>query len=124
VKQWEEDDFYASDEDEFLDRTGSIEKKRQNRMKMAGKEQEVVETYESLSKKYTETLAELASSEAELGQAVERRERVARRAESSDLDMYVAELKQGAQVDKETIQKLKMKILHLKQEKEVRLVYG
>jgi hypothetical protein len=38
--------------------------------------------------------------------------------------MYVAELKQGAQVDKETIQKLKMKILHLKQEKEVRLVYG
>ena len=119
MKQWEEDDFYASDEDEFLDRTGSIEKKRRNRMKMAGKEQEVVETFESLSKKHTETLAELANCEKELGQAVERRERAAVRSESSDLDSYVAELKHGAQVDKETIQKLKMKIIHLKQEKEV-----
>merc|ERR1712059_30928 len=36
VKKWEEDDFYASDEDVFLDRTGDIEQKRKKRMKMAG----------------------------------------------------------------------------------------
>lgn len=118
VKQWEEDDFYASDEDEFLDRTGSIEQKRRKRMKMAGKEQDVVETFESLSTKHAATVAELATCEQELGQAVARRERAAARSETSDLDSYVAELRHGAQVDKETVQKLKMKIIHLKQEKE------
>jgi protein phosphatase 1D len=124
VKQWEEDDFYASDEDEFLDRTGSIEKKRHIRMRMAGKEQEVVQTFESLSQKHAETEAELARCEQELGEAVARRERAAARSETSDLDSYVAELKRGAQVDKETVQKLKMKIIHLKQEKEVEYLFS
>jgi hypothetical protein len=123
VKQWEEDDFYASDEDEFLDRTGSIEKKRHIRMRMAGKEQEVVQTFESLSQKHAETEAELVRCVQELGEAVARRERAAARSETSDLDSYVAELKRGAQVDKETVQKLKMKIIHLKQEKEVAYLF-
>jgi len=47
-KNWEEQDYYSSDEDTFLDRTGSVEKKRQNRMKIAGKLEHKVETYESL----------------------------------------------------------------------------
>ena len=106
-----------------MDRTGSIEKKRRNRMKMAGKDQEVVETFESLSKKHTETVSELERCEAELSEAVARRERAAVRSETNDLDSYVAELKRGAQVDKETVQKLKMRIISLKQEKEVRFIF-
>ena len=47
-KNWEEDDYYESDEDTFLDRTGTIEKKREMRMKKAGKIKEKAETYESL----------------------------------------------------------------------------
>lgn len=46
AKNWEENDFYDSDEDTFLDRTGTIEKKREKRMK--AKVPEKAETYESL----------------------------------------------------------------------------
>ena len=37
AKNWGDNDFYDSDDDTFLDRTGDIEKKRQMRMKRAGK---------------------------------------------------------------------------------------
>lgn len=47
-KNWEEDDYYDSDDDSFLDRTGTVERKRKERMKKAGKIQERPETYDSL----------------------------------------------------------------------------
>lgn len=49
-KNWEDEDYYDSDDDTFLDRTGTVEKKRQERMKKAGKIEERPETYESLVK--------------------------------------------------------------------------
>ena len=48
TRNWEEQDFYDSDDDNFLDRTGSVEKKREHRMRQAGKFQQKVETYASL----------------------------------------------------------------------------
>lgn len=47
-KNWEDEDYYDSDDDTFLDRTGTVERKRQERMKKAGKIEERPETYESL----------------------------------------------------------------------------
>lgn len=47
-KNWEADDFYDSDEDNFLDRTGDVDTKRKQRMKKFGKTAEIVDTYETL----------------------------------------------------------------------------
>lgn len=47
-KNWEEEDFYDSDDDTFLDRTGMVERKRKERMKKAGKIEERPDTYDSL----------------------------------------------------------------------------
>lgn len=47
-KNWEDEDYYDSDDDTFLDRTGTVEKKREERMKKAKKIEEQPETYESL----------------------------------------------------------------------------
>lgn len=46
AKNWEENDYYDSDDDTFLDRTGTVEKKRE--MRMQAKAPPKVETYESL----------------------------------------------------------------------------
>lgn len=46
ARDWEENDYYDSDEDTFLDRTGTIEKKREKRMKV--KQPEKAETYDGL----------------------------------------------------------------------------
>ena len=47
-KNWEEDDFYGSDDDTFLDRTGDIEKKRKLRMQREKKSNKKAESYDSL----------------------------------------------------------------------------
>ena len=97
VKRWEEDDFYASDEDEFLDRTGSIEQKRKQRMKMAGKVEATtnVETYETLMAKHKVSESELVRCEKELKDALARKMQADVESENHDLDSYLAQLNQG-----------------------------
>ena len=119
VKRWEEDDFYASDEDEFMDRTGDIGRKRKMRMKMAGKtEGDTIETYDSLLVKHKQTEKDMAEAETELKKAIQRKAEAEKRSASGDLDSYLSELKKGAQVDKETVTKLKVRIAELSKERE------
>ncbi|XP_008295285.1 kanadaptin isoform X2 [Stegastes partitus] len=68
-KNWEDEDYYDSDDDTFLDRTGTVERKRQERMKKAGKIEERPETYESLVAKLSEVEKELAETQKKLGAA-------------------------------------------------------
>lgn len=48
LKNWEEDDYYDSDEDNFFDRTGELEAKRKQRMNQVKKKEPVTDTYETL----------------------------------------------------------------------------
>ncbi|KAF3701503.1 Kanadaptin lung cancer oncogene 3 protein [Channa argus] len=65
-KNWEDEDYYDSDDDTFLDRTGTVERKRQERMKKAGKIVERPETYDSLVAKLSEVEKELADAQKKL----------------------------------------------------------
>ncbi|XP_026157096.1 kanadaptin isoform X1 [Mastacembelus armatus] len=65
-KNWEDEDYYDSDDDTFLDRTGTVERKRQERMKKAGKIEERPETYESLVAKLSEVEKELSDTQKKL----------------------------------------------------------
>ncbi|XP_035023136.1 kanadaptin [Hippoglossus stenolepis] len=65
-KNWEDEDYYDSDDDTFLDRTGTVERKRQERMKKAGKIEERAETYESLVVKLSEVEKDLEDTQKKL----------------------------------------------------------
>uniref|UniRef100_A0A8C2XJE8 Solute carrier family 4 member 1 adaptor protein n=1 Tax=Cyclopterus lumpus TaxID=8103 RepID=A0A8C2XJE8_CYCLU len=65
-KNWEDEDYYDSDDDTFLDRTGTVERKRTERMKKAGKVDERPKTYESLVAKLSEVESELAETQKKL----------------------------------------------------------
>ena len=60
VKEWEKEDFYDSDEDQYWDRTGDLDKKRQQRKLRIGvkskKNEDRPETYESLVKYFAVVL--------------------------------------------------------------------
>eukprot|EP00731_Ephydatia_muelleri_P009500 Em0005g86a len=69
VKTWEENDYYDSDEDNFLDRTGEVEKKRRQRMRRVGKAEDVVENYQSLMTKLSDVQNQIATLEDKLEKA-------------------------------------------------------
>ncbi len=80
-RDWEANEFYDSDEDTFLDRTGDIERKRAKRMAMAGKASEDSEeakaaaanqrpdTFESLNAQWAELMANIHEVEEKLNKA-------------------------------------------------------
>ncbi|KAK9507944.1 hypothetical protein O3M35_007700 [Rhynocoris fuscipes] len=96
-RNWEENDYYDSDEDSFLDRTGDLDKKREKRMRKAGKIQDTVETYDSLMEKHKVILENLAEAERKLNQLSEEMNvpTVEESGEDLDeLDAYMMTLKQ------------------------------
>nr|CAD7196057.1 unnamed protein product [Timema douglasi] len=127
AKNWEEDDFYDSDEDTYFDRTGNVENKRQRRMKAAGKVTSETETYETLvseaylyfiTKKHDVVLAEIKTVESKLTAlkkpAKLQAENIDDDDESDPLDKYINDISSGIQDEK----KLKVQLEGLKTEEQ------
>ncbi|XP_067420886.1 kanadaptin [Emydura macquarii macquarii] len=115
AKNWEEEDFYDSDDDTFLDRTGAVEKKRLNRMKKAGKIEEKPETFDSL-------VAKLNAAEKELSEIAEKL-KVSGKAQSQlasqdSLDEFMTEIKSGYSLDSITRKKLHLRTFELRKEQQ------
>ncbi|MGH0170828.1 UNVERIFIED_CONTAM: hypothetical protein FKN15_059600 [Acipenser sinensis] len=89
-KNWEEEDFYDSDDDTFLDRTGAVERKRKDRMKKAGKVEEKPDTFDSLVAKLAEVEKELAETEQKLHAS---RKSGSQQSSEDPLDAFMSEVR-------------------------------
>uniref|UniRef100_A0A672HSL8 FHA domain-containing protein n=1 Tax=Salarias fasciatus TaxID=181472 RepID=A0A672HSL8_SALFA len=112
-KNWEDEDYYDSDDDTFLDRTGTVERKRQERMKKAGKIEEKVETYESLMVKLSEVEKELVDTQKKLSAGKDGSS--ASSAEDS-LDAFMTAVRHEAAMDAVDRRKLHVHVADLRKE--------
>ncbi|XP_063898744.1 kanadaptin [Helicoverpa armigera] len=121
-RDWSADDFYDSDDDTFLDRTGSVERKRKLRMQKLGaaeREDEKPRTYDDLLKEITDIEKKISSEEATLEKLRSSASNAQQKTEDIDeLDLYMNNLgKQGqSMAQKAEISKTKMNIQKLKME--------
>lgn len=112
-KNWEDEDFYDSDDDPFLDRTGVVEKKRTERMKKAGKMQERPDTYESLLAKLAEVEKELAETEKRLSSSGKG---VSSSSTEDPLDAFMSAVRSEVALDGVERKKLHLHVAELKKE--------
>ena len=128
-KKWEENDYYDSDEDEFLDRTGTLEAKRQKRMNTVKGNQNLDETARQPSKKTVETFDSLCEKRAELSKEILNLEqriesgkksmqemKISDNGSVEDLDMYMSLIEKSADCSKEGLSKMKIKLSSLTSE--------
>ncbi|XP_071441508.1 kanadaptin [Hetaerina americana] len=121
ARNWEEDDFYDSDEDTFLDRTGTVERKREKRMLTAGKLKTKTETYESLLEKHQEIMDKIKDTQRALdnertGKSKSSKEKKSEEDEADTLDAYMSTLTDKSALDKVNFRRLKVDLAELQQE--------
>uniref|UniRef100_A0A6V7J4G3 FHA domain-containing protein n=1 Tax=Bracon brevicornis TaxID=1563983 RepID=A0A6V7J4G3_9HYME len=116
-RNWEEEDYYDSDEDNYLDRTGAVERKREQRMRNAGKLETKVENYNSLIEKQQEVQEKISKIETTLEN--HRKAKSAQDDESGEdaLDAFMSHLN-TALLNKSDIIKLKSQLVSLRKEEE------
>ncbi|XP_007649572.1 kanadaptin isoform X2 [Cricetulus griseus] len=115
AKNWEDEDFYDSDDDTFLDRTGLVEKKRLSRMKKAGKIDEKPETFESLVAKLNDAERELS----EISERLKASSKALSESSSQDsLDAFMSEMKSGSTLDGVSRKKLHLRTFELRKEQQ------
>ncbi|XP_054714718.1 kanadaptin-like [Uloborus diversus] len=115
-KKWEENDYYDSDEDTFLDRTGVIERKREMR-KMAEKKFES-ETYESLQMKLKGIEIEIEDIKSKICAEKNTTNSAASQREDDSLDAYMSTLSETDKVPSDKFERTKLKVRLAEAEKE------
>ncbi|KAK0167609.1 hypothetical protein PV327_004983 [Microctonus hyperodae] len=118
LRNWEEEDYYDSDEDNFLDRTGTVERKREQRMKNAGKLEEKAETYTSLIEKHSDVVKKIT----EIQNTLNNHENANKNTTTDDsnedaLDAFMSNLS-SALLNKTDIIQMKRQLQHLRKEQE------
>ncbi|XP_066251249.1 kanadaptin [Euwallacea similis] len=116
TRDWEENDYYDSDEDTFLDRTGTIEKKREKRMKV--KQPEKVETFESLVEKEKNLVLSINALEKKLNERQSRSNEEGSGnggSEEDSLDSYMKGLTEN-RANNQNISTLRLNLTNLKKE--------
>lgn len=113
-RNWEEEDYYDSDEDNFLDRTGTIERKREQRMKLAGKLEDKVETYSSLIEKHNNIVNKISQLNKRLKEAQGINTKTKESSEDS-LDAFMSSLN-TCTLSKSDITKMKVELQNLRKE--------
>ena len=120
VKKWEENDYYDSDEDEFLDRTGALQAKRQKRMQSVKEhkltdvcsqeiEKAAPETFESLTVKHEIVSNEIAELKKRISKAKQSMDYLKNHTHddiNEDLDAYMAAIEGSADCSKVELGKL------------------
>lgn len=115
TKDWAENDYYDSDDDTFLDRTGDVERKRQSRIQKKLPKQP--ETYQSLVEKESKLSEDINRIETDLAKA--RQDSTSKKdvpTEEDSLESYMKELKKEKTLDKQMVSKYKSELIVLKQE--------
>jgi hypothetical protein len=126
-KDWESQDFYDSDEDQFFDRTGDLEKKRLKRMAKVGKlsqtEMEQALGSSGSSRKVLTfdniliDIKALVQEQKTIDQKLDTCKDVSKAIAEDDVDAYIRSLKiVGNQIDTITRAKLRRRLVEIKNE--------
>ncbi|XKL62550.1 hypothetical protein PGB90_002383 [Kerria lacca] len=117
LKNWEDDDYYDSDEDNFFDRTGDLEIKRKQRMSQIKKTQPVTDTYETLIQKHMSVLKEIEEIERKLSNMLTAASAVSTEDEEN-IDSFMSNKNSGQIIDKLELRKQKSILNNLKKDEE------
>ncbi|XP_013199181.1 kanadaptin [Amyelois transitella] len=116
-RDWSADDYYDSDDDTFLDRTGAVEKKRNIRMKKHTQQPEKPLTYDDLLKQITDIETKISAEEKCLARLRENSKPVQHSSEEDALDAFMSTLSGKQSVaQKADISNAKMNIRKLQAE--------
>ena len=120
-KDWQSNDYYDSDEDTYLDRTGDIEKKRMKRIDKFGATENVdknngqkIMTFDTLRQEFRNLNDELI----DINMKLEKCKNIVNAVQSDDVDAYIHYLKirDNNKLDTITRMKLKRRVIDINQE--------